>query len=385
MVKQCGQLVSRYLKDGSLDRKDGRLDNACPIGRAAPPVLSIEATVATATEGGTAGQFTISRTGSLANALTVALIIGGTATNGVDYTSIPTTVTLPAGQSSVTIPVSAIDDGEGDDGETVILTLDPPVHHSDYYINYENQTATVTIEEADCFPSESLVFWHQADQLTALYENNDPMTSGWPDESGNDHLAEPPTFDDPPTFVTNVQNGLPAVRVASGEYLRYLGDTINIQGTSLTFYAVLNYTLDTPVDEGIFIEFNQNHGGGAYLYVNGEATPTDQVGVYSEVDFDHPLGDGVSGWQVLTWVIDKDEELATLYRNGVQIGTHAFTSQGVNFGPDQINYFSFQGGGQWFIGDVGEILCYSAAHDQETVETACGCLMEKWALDVEEQ
>ena len=145
MVKQCGGLVSRDPRDGSLDRKDGRLDNACPIGRAAPPVLSIEATDDSAVEGLSTGTFTISSTKAPASALTVYLVISGTATNGTDYTAIPPTVTLPAGQTSVTITVTATDDGASEVAETVIVTLDPPVHHSNYYIDADNATATVTI------------------------------------------------------------------------------------------------------------------------------------------------------------------------------------------------------------------------------------------------
>ena len=55
---------------------------------------------------GTTGGFTITRTGSTAAALPVTYSLGGTATNGTDYNQLPGSVTIPAGQSSVTVPVT---------------------------------------------------------------------------------------------------------------------------------------------------------------------------------------------------------------------------------------------------------------------------------------
>ena len=44
------------------------------------------------------GVIRVQRTGDTTNPLTVNLSIGGTATNGTDYTTVPTTVTIPAGR-----------------------------------------------------------------------------------------------------------------------------------------------------------------------------------------------------------------------------------------------------------------------------------------------
>jgi gliding motility-associated-like protein len=46
----------------------------------------------------------------------------GTATSGVDYSSLPTTITIPAGQTSVTIPVNVTLDGITEGNETLICT-----------------------------------------------------------------------------------------------------------------------------------------------------------------------------------------------------------------------------------------------------------------------
>ena len=89
------------------------------------PTVTIDATVATAPENGTApGIFTVRRTGDTAAALVVAYSVRGTATPGVDYAAIPTTVTIPAGSATATIDVTAIDDSLIEDDETVVATID---------------------------------------------------------------------------------------------------------------------------------------------------------------------------------------------------------------------------------------------------------------------
>ena len=85
--------------------------------------LTIAATTASASEPTTDGLFTITRTGAIASAATVNLVVTGTATAGSDYVSIPLTATLAAGSATTTIPVSVLDDATGEGNETVIVTL----------------------------------------------------------------------------------------------------------------------------------------------------------------------------------------------------------------------------------------------------------------------
>lgn len=65
---------------------------------------------------------TISRTGETTSPLTIPLDVEGTATFGIDYNNFPTTVTIPAGQSSVSFVINAIQDGINEPGgETVAV------------------------------------------------------------------------------------------------------------------------------------------------------------------------------------------------------------------------------------------------------------------------
>jgi len=110
------------------------------------PAVTIAATVATASEAGTAtGTFTITRTGSTASSLLVNLTIGGTATPGSDYTTITSPVTIAAGSATKTVTVTPIDDIAVEPAETVILTV---AAGSGYNIGSPS-SATVTIADND--------------------------------------------------------------------------------------------------------------------------------------------------------------------------------------------------------------------------------------------
>ncbi|RUS95515.1 hypothetical protein DSM107003_32180 [Trichormus variabilis SAG 1403-4b] len=92
------------------------------------PVITVAATDANAAETATGvtanpGVFTLARTGSLTNALTVNYTTAGTATNGTDYSNLTGTVTFAAGSATATVIVDPIDDTIVEGAETAILDL----------------------------------------------------------------------------------------------------------------------------------------------------------------------------------------------------------------------------------------------------------------------
>ena len=111
-----------------------------------PSTISLEVTEAIATESGTNGLFTLTRTGgSTAAALTVNYTITGTAANGVRYQSLTNSVTIPAGQTSVQLPIVAIDNDIPDGTQDVSITLD----NSGFYIVGTPNSGTVRIFDND--------------------------------------------------------------------------------------------------------------------------------------------------------------------------------------------------------------------------------------------
>jgi len=104
-------------------------------------VVSVVANPDTATENGADGDFVFTHTGSVGSPVHVFYNVTGTATSGTDYTALAAAI-IPAGQTTVTVPVHALQDGVSDPGETVIVTLAGGA----YSIGAPN-TATVTIDD----------------------------------------------------------------------------------------------------------------------------------------------------------------------------------------------------------------------------------------------
>ncbi|BCU13925.1 SBBP repeat-containing protein [Microcystis aeruginosa] len=88
------------------------------------PTITLAVSPASVTEDGTSNLiYTFTRTGSTTNPLTVNFSVGGTATNGTDYASIPTGITFAAGLSTATVTVNPTNDTAVENNETVALTL----------------------------------------------------------------------------------------------------------------------------------------------------------------------------------------------------------------------------------------------------------------------
>jgi hypothetical protein len=110
------------------------------------PTATIVATVPSASEAGpVAGAFTVSLSYYGTDAVTVHYSVGGTATPGADYTSLPGSVTIPAGQTTAVIPVNPIDDSDPEPTETVIASL---VTGTGYGVGSPS-SATVSIADND--------------------------------------------------------------------------------------------------------------------------------------------------------------------------------------------------------------------------------------------
>lgn len=76
--------------------------------------INLAATTATTdTKGAAPGSVTFTRSGATGSALTVYYTLGGSAINGSDYTSLPGSITIPAGAASATVSIAARTDNAG--------------------------------------------------------------------------------------------------------------------------------------------------------------------------------------------------------------------------------------------------------------------------------
>lgn len=88
-------------------------------------VVSAQATIQNAIEGCQDGSIEFCRPAPATSPVTINFTIAGTAINGTDYTTITTSVTIPAGQLCATIPIVPIADGVTEANETVKIIYQP--------------------------------------------------------------------------------------------------------------------------------------------------------------------------------------------------------------------------------------------------------------------
>jgi len=140
----------------------GILENSTALAQFGPPdrgpVVTVRAAQPLAYEPGNhAGVFTIRRGENTNAAVTVAYSLTGTATNGVDYATVPASVTLAAGQSETNLLITPVVEPKATGYKTVQLQLTQPRSHfyqpwrgydtAVVYIayNYTNVSPTVAI------------------------------------------------------------------------------------------------------------------------------------------------------------------------------------------------------------------------------------------------
>ena len=92
-------------------------------------------------EGCVGGTFTLTLSQIQTVDVYVNLVISGTATNGTDYTAIPTTVMIPAGQASISLNLNPLADGITEPAETVTLSTVNPCNGA------VSSSATITMRD----------------------------------------------------------------------------------------------------------------------------------------------------------------------------------------------------------------------------------------------
>ena len=152
-------------------------------GGVALPIITVVATDASAAETATGitpnpGQFTLTRTGATTSALTVNLALSGTATNGTDYTNIPTTATFAIGSTTAVVNLNVIDDTLVEVPETAILTVGTGTG----YIVGSLGTSSATGKPR---ASQSTATITIADNDTPVSNIINAVDTGWYDNSGS--------------------------------------------------------------------------------------------------------------------------------------------------------------------------------------------------------
>jgi hypothetical protein len=139
------------------------------------PALSISASGPDAYKfGAQPGAFAITRIGGTHLDLTVSYAIGGTASNGVNYSSISNSISIPAGATSTAITIVPLDDNLVDGDKTVVLTLSA----STTYNLGVPIIATVTIHDTPFNAWRLAEFGTNANNLAISGDFSDPDGDG---------------------------------------------------------------------------------------------------------------------------------------------------------------------------------------------------------------
>jgi len=139
------------------------------------PVITLATSDNAASETpGNPGQFTLTRTGSTAEALTVFYTLGGTASNGTDYNTLSGSVTFAAGSSTAVVTVNPIDDAVVDGSETVTLTL---ASGGNYTLG-ATQSGTVTIADNEVLPDPGNTLGSAELQNSPIFSRSQRVSSG---------------------------------------------------------------------------------------------------------------------------------------------------------------------------------------------------------------
>lgn len=242
------------------------------------PVATISVSDAAAGEPADNGQFTVTLSPAPAAAVTVNLTRTGTATNGTDYVSIPTTVSVPT-SGSATIPVTVINDSAVESVETVILTL---ASGSGYTIGSSNSgtvnitsddsgTPVVTIAATDASagePSDSGQFTVSASPLPTAPITVNLSRTGTA-TNGVDYTSIPTTVTVPTSGTTTIP-----VTVTNDSTVE------GIETVTLTVASGTGYTVGTPNSGTVNIADDDTSSGPAVAN-SGFETPTTVGHIYN--------------------------------------------------------------------------------------------------------
>jgi N-formylglutamate amidohydrolase len=111
------------------------------------PRVTVTAATPVGTEVGGTAAFRFARTGSLRSPLTVSILVGGSATAGLDYRALATSITIPANVNEATVLVRPTNDSLREGPETVTVTLLPGAGSSALRVGVPNAATVVLLDD----------------------------------------------------------------------------------------------------------------------------------------------------------------------------------------------------------------------------------------------
>ncbi len=228
-------------------------------------------------------SFTLNIQGSSESSTTIHYSLTGTALAINDYESLSGQIVVPPGASSVSIPISLVDDAIPEVNETITLTLDNS--HPGYFSVDSAPTITV-IDDDIVFPTTGLVARYQPSGHVLAGS----VLSGWNDSSGNGYHASQTTTSSRPTRVVSALNGFNAALFDGvNDFLRppQNAATTDSNFTAKTFAFALRTGTGVTARQVIYRQGNSSRGfvvyvQGGFIYFaaySSNGTPSNHWGV----------------------------------------------------------------------------------------------------------
>ena len=343
-------------------------------------------------EGPDNGTFVISRFGDTTDALDVFFSMSGTATPGSDYTLSHTSpVTIPAGQNSVILTLTPVDDAVfGEEIESAILTI---TEDAAYPIGIASATISIADNDnnapvANAGPDQNVILsgsapWSPAQTTTELWldaaddstiTRSGDLVSEWRDKSDNDRHASQATSGSQPSWTFEGLNGKDVLTFDGTSEFLNLGTGLDfVAGTSHSAFIVL---ADITSYSNIYGAANGNSGSSS-LHVGFANANTYRMNYWS-----HDYGPSItanfeSNGSILNYVWEVGAPKQIL-ANGKSEGTgHNAQAIGTMAGGGRIGNIV----GQGFIGGkIAEMVFLTGTVAQADRERMEGYLAHKWGL-----
>jgi len=355
--------------------------------------VSVNATDAAASEQGPDnGTYVISRLGDTASALNVLFSLSGTATLGSDYTLSHTSpVTIPAGQNSVSLTLTPVDDSTfGEGAETTILNITPdaayPIGAAAATITIADndnnapvvnagidQTITMNAGSPWSPSSISTQLWLDANDADTITLDGSAVTL-WEDKSGNDRHASQNTVANQPAFTDAGLNGKDVLTFDGNSDFLNLGTGLDfLSGTSHSAFIVV---ANLATYSNIYGAATSNSGSGS-LHVGFNGSTTYRMNYWG-----HDYGTAVTANFTNTgsilnyvWPVGSPKQILA---NGKVEGS----------GPNALAPTAMAGGGRisnvtghgYIGGKIAEMVFLTGNVGQSDRETMEGYLAHKWGL-----
>lgn len=286
-----------HLKLMIADGGDGIWDSGVFLAEGSLTSAVVQITTTTATADSTAYEncssatvtFTLSET--LSTPYTVNYTISGTATNGVDFPTIPTSVTIPPNTLSTSFLIEPVYDGITEGIETVILDVQTSVCGTDTILVFIDDVTPVTVQAfgdtAFCGGTAKLWVSAQGGGGSHTFQWSDgsttdtifvsPTSTTTYTVSANDYCAS--TVPAPTASATVTIDPTPTAN-AGPDFSYCAGDAVTLSGSDGSAYQWFDLTNNTPVGTSATVTL---HPSGDVDYrmitLNGTCSDTDFVSI----------------------------------------------------------------------------------------------------------